>query len=177
MFVPEFFKTIEATGLSSWTRESTYGFYYVLLVHTAGLALLVGASFFIDLRLLGVAEKIPLKALKSFYGFIWTGLVISALSGGLLVVSYPTKTLTNLIFYFKMVFIVIGMMIMQRIYHKVLMREDMDVVETGKRLAKYSLIMWFITLTAGRLLAYTAKYLVYGTEVSWNAVHFLQSYL
>ena len=41
---PQFLEAIEATGFSTWLRESEspFAFYFILLFHTFGLALLVG---------------------------------------------------------------------------------------------------------------------------------------
>ena len=66
MAPPLFLQTIEDTGFSTWLRESEspFAFYFILLFHTFGLALLVGANLVVDLRLLGVARGIPLAPLK-----------------------------------------------------------------------------------------------------------------
>ena len=58
--VPLFLNTLEQSGLSTWLRESdsVFGFYFILAVHTIGLALVVGPNAAIDLRLLGVAPDI-----------------------------------------------------------------------------------------------------------------------
>jgi len=42
--LPEIFNTIEQSAISVWIRDtdSLFGFYFILLFHTIGLALLVG---------------------------------------------------------------------------------------------------------------------------------------
>ena len=54
MAVPEFFGAIERSGLSTWIRESPslFAFYFILLLHTVGLSLVVGANVVVDLRTL-----------------------------------------------------------------------------------------------------------------------------
>jgi hypothetical protein len=54
MAVPEFFLTIEESALSLWVRDNP--FWAILTIHAIGMALLVGASMVIALRLLGVAR-------------------------------------------------------------------------------------------------------------------------
>ena len=56
-------EAIEASGISTWVRESRSLFAYpmVLTLHTFGLAVIVGSSAVVDLRLLGFAAHIPLK--------------------------------------------------------------------------------------------------------------------
>src|SRR5207253_7806006 len=100
-------QTIEESGLSTWLRESEspFAFYFVLLFHTFGLALLVGANTVIDLRILGVAREISLAPLKRLFRIMWIGFGINALTGVLLIIAYPTKALTNPVFYLKLTFI------------------------------------------------------------------------
>src|SRR5207249_12159381 len=69
--------------------ESPFAFYFVLLFHTFGLALLVGANAVVDLRLLGIEREIPLTPLKRLFGIMWAGFAINAASGVLLLIAYP----------------------------------------------------------------------------------------
>src|SRR5580700_60925 len=88
--LPLFLRTIEGTSFSTWMRESEspFVFYFILFVHTVGLALLVGANAVIDLRLLGVAREIPLSPLKRLFGLMWLGFWINVTSGILLLFAY-----------------------------------------------------------------------------------------
>jgi hypothetical protein len=163
---PLFLQTIEDTGFSTWLRESEspFAFYFILLFHTFGLALLVGANMIVDLRLLGVARAVPIAPLKKLFPIMWTGFAINAVTGILLVIAYPTKSLTNLDFYVKLSVIGFAIWVMQRLKTQVF--EDPGLSESemtarGAALAKWSLFLWFGAITAGRLLAYTYKYLTY----------------
>jgi hypothetical protein len=163
---PLFLQTIEETSFSTWLRESEspFAFYFILLFHTFGLALLVGANTVVDLRLLGVARGIPLAPLKRLFGIMWIGFAINAVTGVLLVIAYPTKSLTNIDFYIKLTLIGFAVWVMQRLKSRVF--EDSSLSEEtmtarGLALAKWSLFLWFGAITAGRLLAYTYKYLTF----------------
>lgn len=167
MAVPQFFQTIEQTSLSTWLRDSTsfFGFYFILLFHTIGLSLLVGANAVIDLRILGVAPGVPLKPLKGLFGIMWTGLAINLTSGLLLLTAYPTKALTNPVFYAKLAFIALGVITAVRIYKHVFGDASMSeaaMITRGKTMAIFSLIFWIAAISAGRLLSETATYLIYG---------------
>jgi len=163
---PLFLQTIEETGFSTWLRESEspFAFYFILLFHTFGLALLVGANVVVDLRLLGIARGIPLAPLQRLFRIMWIGFAINAVTGVFLVIAYPTKSLTNWDFYLKLAVIGLAVWVMQRL--KAVVFEDTslseaDMMARGAALAKWSLILWFGAITAGRLLAYTYKYLTY----------------
>ena len=166
MAPPLFMQTIEETGFSTWLRESEspFAFYFILLFHTFGLALLVGANVVVDLRLLGVARAVPLAPLKRLFRIMWIGFAMNAITGVLLVIAYPTKTLTNLDFYIKLTFIGFAVWVMQNLKTRVFEDSSLSEAEMtarGATLAKWSLVLWFGAITAGRLLAYTYKYLTF----------------
>ena len=167
MAVPLIFDTIEKSGLSIWLRESdsVFAFYFVLLFHTFGLALLVGANTVMDLRLLGLPSGLPLKPLNRLFRIMWMGFTINLISGIFLLIAYPTKALTNPVFYVKLSVIATALIILAKIKSRVF--DDPSLSEEarmarGATLAKVSLVLWIVAITCGRLLAYTYTYLLYG---------------
>lgn len=163
--VPEFFNTIEQSAFSTWIRESPslFAFYFILLFHTVGLSLVVGANAVVDLRILGVAPALPLKPLKQLFAIGWTGLGINILTGILLLIAYPTKALTNPVFYFKLLFITLAVIFMRRmnLLFKDASLSDSSVIAKGRFVAVLSLTFWVCAISAGRLLSETYKYLNY----------------
>jgi hypothetical protein len=118
-----------------------------------------------DLRLLGVAHEIPLPSLRSWFNLMWLGLGINVASGIFLVLAYPSKAFTNPDFYIKLTLVAFAVWTVQRIKSQVF--DDSSVSEAarlarGRMLAVWSLALWTSVMTAGRLLAYTCSYLVYG---------------
>jgi hypothetical protein len=163
---PLFLQTIEDTGFSTWLRESEspFAFYFILLFHTFGLALLVGANAVVDLRLLGVARAMPLAPLKRLFRIMWIGFAMNAVTGVLLVIAYPTKSLTNPDFYAKLTIIGFAIWVMRSLKTRVFEDSSLneaEMMQRGATLAKWSLALWFGAITAGRLLAYTYKYLTF----------------
>jgi hypothetical protein len=165
LVVPAFFNTIEQSDFSTWIRESPsfFAFYFILLFHTIGLALVVGSNAVLDLRILGVASSLPLKPLKRLFAIGWTGLGINIATGVLLLIGYPTKALTNPIFYFKLSFIALAVVFMfrlKRLFDDASLSDD-TVIARGKSVAVLSLTFWVCAISAGRLLSETYKYLNY----------------
>src|SRR3989440_1976635 len=167
MAVPLFLNTLEQSGLSTWLRESEslFGFYFILVFHTIGLALVVGPNTAIDLRLLGFAPEVPLPPLKSWFNLMWLGLTINVISGIFLVLAYPSKAFTNPDFYFKLTLVGFAVWNLRRM--KMLVFDDPTLSDggmllKGRTLAIWSLVLWAGVITAGRLLAYTCSYIVYG---------------
>jgi len=165
--VPEIFNTIEQSGLSRWLRESQslFGFYFILLFHTFGMALVVGANAVVDLRILGIAPGLPLHPLKKLFGIMWTGLAINVTTGLLLLTAYPTKALTNPDFYVKLSFIGLAVFTMRKMSIQVFGDDGLSetaMIAKGKLMAKLSLIFWIGAVGAGRLLSETSRYFFYG---------------
>jgi hypothetical protein len=165
--VPEIFNTIEQTALSTWLRESTsvFGFYFILLFHTIGMSLVVGASAVVDLRILGIASALPLKPLKRLFAIMWVGLAINVTTGLFLLTAYPTKALTNPDFYIKLSFIGLAVFTMRRMSIKVFDDASLDeiaMIAKGRAMAAWSLVFWIGAVSAGRLLSETSKYVLYG---------------
>jgi hypothetical protein len=163
---PLFLRTIEESGLSTWLRESEspFAFYFFLLFHTFGLALLVGANTVVDLRLLGIEREIPLAPLKRLFGVMWLGITLSAASGVMLLIAYPTKAFTNPVFYTKLVLIGLAVWVVTQLNSRVFDDASLDeaaMMARGRTLAKWSLFLWVAAITCGRLLAYTYKYLTF----------------
>ena len=166
MALPLFLRSIEESSFSTWLREteSPFGFYFVLLFHTFGLALLVGANALVDLRLLGFSQSIPLAPLKRFFRIMWIGFGINAATGVVLLISYPTKAFTNPVFYAKLIMIGSAIWILTKLQKEVFSDTtvtEADMMARGASLAKWSLALWIGAISAGRLLAYTFKYVLY----------------
>ena len=153
-----FLAGLEATGLSRWIRESTsvFAFPSILTIHTIGMGFVAGLNAAVDLRILGVAPAVPLLEMRRFFPFMWLAFWLNFVSGILLLIGYPTKALTNPLFYVKLAFIALAVVVLRR------MREPVargDLGARARRLAVWSLVSWTGAITAGRFLAYTYKYL------------------
>jgi hypothetical protein len=144
--------------------DSVFGFYFILFLHTVGLALLVGSNTVVDLRLLGMGREIPIAPLKRFFSIMWLGFLLNVTSGVLLLWAYPTKALTNPDFYIKLTLITLAVWTMYRIKTKVFDDSSLNeaaMMAKGATLAKWSLCFWAGAITAGRLLAYTYRYVTF----------------
>ena len=152
------FVWLEATPLSTWLRESPslWAFPFVLILHTVGLAFFVGTNVAWDVRVLGFSLGIPLEALRRYFLVMWAGFWINAFSGVLLLIAYPTKALTNPLFYAKLALIAFGIVLAFRIRREVSgLAARADAPPTARMLAAVSLVCWIAVIFAGRLLAYT----------------------
>ncbi len=162
-----FLAFIEHSALAEWVRgsESLFAFPGIITVHAIGMAFLAGGSTAIDLRILGVAPGISLRAIASFLPVLWTAFALNAMSGTLLLIAYPTKALTNPLFYLKLGLIALGVGLVYRIGSTVLRvpdAEKMSLSPRARRLAVASIATWVALILAGRFLAYTHKWELLG---------------
>jgi hypothetical protein len=155
----EFLQWLEQTSLSTWVRESPspWAYAFVLLLHTIGMALVVGISGGINLRILGFAPSLPVAPLEKFFPLFWVGFWLSAVTGAILAMQDATTKLINLDFYVKMVFVALALINLRMIRTRVFRDPGLDKVpfsRNTKFLAVSSLFFWLGAITTGRLLAY-----------------------
>jgi hypothetical protein len=152
-----YFAWLESTALSLWVVESPslFAFPGILAIHTVGLGLLAGLNAALDLRLLGVARSVPPAAFARFLPVMWFGLWANVLSGVALLIAYPTKALTNPVFYLKLGLIAVALGILRVQLGAI--RSGPAVESRTRVLAAVSLVVWAGAITAGRLLAYTCS--------------------
>ena len=155
----EFLSKLEQLPFLIWVRESgsIWGYPTILFMHTVGMAMVAGLSGAIDLRILGLSPKTPIKPLERILPLIWLGFGINLVSGSILLIADATTKLTNLDFYVKMIFVFGGVAVLYVMRRKVFGSSELDqspLPASAKRLAWLSLVCWIGAITAGRLLAY-----------------------
>jgi hypothetical protein len=172
---------LETTPLHNWIIESPslFAFPGILALHAIGMGFAAGLSAAIDLRLLGVAPRVPVVEMRRFLPILWAGFWLNAASGILLLIGYPTKALTNPVFYLKLTLIAIAMVLVGRIGRH--LRAVADGAAAGvlaprhlRRVAGIQLACWAGAVTAGRLLAYTYTRLT-ATENISAMIHLLHA--
>jgi hypothetical protein len=158
--VHEWLVWLESTALSTWVRESgsLWAYPMVLTAHTVGMSLLVGASAVIDLRLLGVAPRVPLGPLAVVFRALWTGAAMSLVSGLLLFGADASTKGATTVFFVKLAFIAGGVLVawrLTRVFTTGGAPADLTISPGRTRLlAVLSLLLWTAAITAGRFMAY-----------------------
>jgi hypothetical protein len=155
----EFLISVENTALATWIRESPslLAYPFVLFLHAAGLALVVGFNTALDLRILGVGSDIPIAPMGKFFPVMVAGFWINAVSGTCLLMADATRMLTNPLFYTKLALILLAVVNLVLLRLEVLRDPYVDkkpLRMKAKILAVTSLLLWIGAITAGRLTAY-----------------------
>ena len=151
----DFLATIEGLPISTWLRESNSIWAYptMLTLHTLGLALLVGASAALDLRVLGWGQALALADLRPLFRWMWIGFWINALSGVVLLAADATTKAAAPMFLIKLGLVAVGVVVMAAQRREVF-APSAAVTPAAKSLALASLTVWFVAIAAGRLMAY-----------------------
>ena len=153
-----FFERLQNSAFTEWFlgSPSIWAYPTVLTLHTVGMAILVGASFVVNLRVLQVSGLIPLHRLRPLYRFIWIGFTINLASGLVLFVTEAADRVVDRVFYIKLTSIAVALTL-----GAVVKRLAIDPTETplvasagARSLAAASLGMWTVAIVAGRLMAY-----------------------
>lgn len=120
------------------------------------MAVLVGASYVLDLRLLGVGRNVPLSQYRWVFPTLAVGLVINIVTGILLFIKNPTTWGTAIPFLIKMGLVIgsVATLVPMRALVLGSDAEQRDVSSNMRLLAIGSILVWTGAVTAGRLLAY-----------------------
>lgn len=157
--VLQLLEAIENSAYPTFVRESPslWAYTLVLSLHAMGLAVVVGLSSAVALRLLGFARNIPLAPLGRLFPFMYVGFWINALSGLALLAASATGMLTNPLFYAKLVFVAGGVLVLRVLRHTVFteaLASGGQAPPPARKLAIASLACWGLAIVAGRLTAY-----------------------
>jgi hypothetical protein len=158
----DFILRLQHTAAMDWFRESgsLVGYPLVLFLHTLGLGTVAGLSGALDLRVLGVAPRIPLSSLTRFFPVIWTAFLVTAASGLVLLIAEAEAKLRSPVFWFKMLFLALALVNLKLLKGRVFSDPQADtkpLASQAKLLAATSLLLWVAVTTAGRLMAYLEK--------------------
>lgn len=158
----ELLQALEASAFSTVLRESTSVWAYptVLMLHTVGLALLVGLNAALDLRLLGVGRGVPLDALDTWFPVMWIGFWLNLVTGVMLFATDPIRLGTTTIFFSKLAIVVAAVVLIP------LLRRGVSRAAAGparpippvvRAFAVVSLLLWAAAIVTGRLMAYVSE--------------------
>ena len=88
--------------------RSAWGWPIAESLHFLGLCMLVGCIGTFDLRLLGVARRVPIATVHRFIPWGIAGFAINATTGALFLLTEPDQYIYNVSFHLKLLFLTIG---------------------------------------------------------------------
>jgi hypothetical protein len=122
------------------------------------MAILVGLALMINFRVLGLASKVPLTALKTMFRIAWVGLVINVVSGTMLFVANADAFFESTPFWLKISLLVIAVTLLMMLSRRIPDADEsaQDYVPTPqvRWIAFLSSLAFFGVIVFGRLIAY-----------------------
>ena len=153
----ELMRSIDGTALGHTMLASRWLFALMEVLHFVGLALLSAGIAAFDLRVLGVAPRLPIASVHRFVLLSLAGFAFTALSGVLFFVADPVRYGTNPIFMVKMALIAlagINALRFERLWTGRWRHLPVGAVlpPAAKLLCAGSLLLWTAVIVTGRVL-------------------------
>jgi len=132
----------------------------VEIVHILGFVVVVGAAFFFDLRLLGLARAVPVTALAShLLSWARAGFAVVVPTGLMMFTAHATEMASNPLFRVKLLLIAAGVLNAAAFHQWPFKSVDgwnvgASAPGWAKATALISLVCWSAAIACGRLLAY-----------------------
>lgn len=150
-----FLESLQDSAFTNWFlgSDSIWAYPTVLTLHTVGMAILVGASFVVHLRVLNVGAGVPLARFTAMYRFIWLGFGVNLVSGLILFVTEAADRAVDPVFYIKLGAIALALWLGMKV-KRGLSDASLRPSARTRRFAAASLGLWTVAIVAGRLMAY-----------------------
>lgn len=159
-------ETLANSPYALWMVTSKWAYPTFLTAHGLGMAVVVGLTLMISLRVLGFPSQVPLAPYARTVPLGIVGFVVNALSGAALFFGDPVTLAGNPAFIVKLVIIAIGLVLLRQFYVRTLKRAvacaqggqgEYQPSAGDKGLAIAAVLLWLVAvIVSGRLIAYLA---------------------
>ena len=158
----EFSKWLAATEVSHLIQTTTWIIPTLQIIHILCVAAVFSAAILVDLRIWRLIERdepLPDMA-RRFLPTIWPVLLILLVTGSLLIVGEPRRSLLNSTFYLKMALLAVTILLTAGLQRSLssspnFWDRDRRRRMAGRFAATVSILVWCGILFAGRWIAYT----------------------
>ena len=158
----EFCSWLAATSLSHTIQVTGWIIPALQTIHILSVALVFSSAILVDLRIWRLLERdVPLpEVAQRFLPAIWPVLLILLITGSLLIVGEPRRSLLNSTFYLKMALLAVAIMLTAGLQRSISSSPNSWDKDRGRQLAARfaataSIAVWCGILFAGRWIAYT----------------------
>lgn len=150
---------VEQTAVAVAMRQETWLYPAVEILHIWGFVVLAGSVAMLDLRVLGLSPRLPVRALaRHLLPWTWGALLVIVPTGMLMFAAHASDFVSNRAFVAKML-LIFGAGINAALFHLGPFRAAGDwgtaaPPAAAKLHAALSLLIWMGVIACGRLLAY-----------------------
>ena len=158
----ELSKWLAATSLSHTIQTVGWIIPTLQTIHILCVAVVFSSAILVDFRVLRLFERdVPLAQIsRRFLLPIWPVLLVLLVTGSLLIIGEPRRSLLNSTFYLKMALLLVALLLTLGLQRSIASSpgfwdKDRGRRMAGKALATLSIAVWCGILFAGRWIAYT----------------------
>jgi hypothetical protein len=158
----EFSRWLAATPLSHVIQTTKWVIPTLQTVHILSVAVVFSSAVLVDLRLWRLLNRdLPLpEVARRFLPTIWPVLLVLLITGSLLIIGEPRRSLLNSTFYLKMALLAVAIVFTAWLQWTLSSSPNFWDKNRGRRMAgqlaaTLSIVVWCGILFAGRWIAYT----------------------
>jgi hypothetical protein len=158
----EFSKWLAATPFSHIIQTTKWVIPALQTIHILSVAVVFSSAVLVDLRLWRLLNRdVPLpEVARRFLPTIWPVLLVLLITGGLLIIGEPKRSLLNSAFYLKMALLAVAIVLTAWLQWSLSSSPNFWDKDRGRRMAgqlaaTLSILVWCGILFAGRWIAYT----------------------
>jgi len=158
----DFCKWLASTPVSHTIQTTGWIIPTLQTIHILGVAVIFSSAILVDLRIWRLLQRdVPLPDVaRRFLPAIWPVLLILLITGSLLVIGEPRRSLLNVTFYLKMTLLVLAVTLTVALQWSLSSAPEFWEKDRGRRMvgqlaATVSILVWCSILFAGRWIAYT----------------------
>lgn len=159
MDVHSFSDRLSETAFSQTIQVTSWAIPAIQTVHILALSVLFGCALVLALRFMrrGLTGE-PLRGLSARMApAIWWLLLLLLVSGSLLIIAEPGRTLTNPVFFLKMTLLAVTAGL--TLWLSIAARRDLQLPSAlHATAAACTLLLWAAIMVAGRFIAYVESY-------------------
>jgi hypothetical protein len=158
----EFSKWLAATPLSHIIQTAKWVIPALQTIHILSVAVVFSSAVLVDLRLWRLLNRdvsLP-EVARRFLPTIWPMLLVLLITGSLLIIGEPKRSLLNSAFYLKMALLAAAILLTAWLQWSLSSSPNFWDKDRGRRMAgqlaaTHSILVWCGILFAGRWIAYT----------------------
>jgi hypothetical protein len=158
----EFSRWLAATPLSHLIQTTKWVIPALQTIHILSVAVVFSSAVLVDLRLWRLLNRdVPLPEIaRRFLPTIWPVLLVLLLTGSLLIIGEPKRSLLNSAFYLKMALLAVAIVLTAWLQWSLSSSPNFWDRNRARRIAgqlaaSVSILVWCGILFAGRWIAYT----------------------
>lgn len=150
---------IEGSAFAEYIRVSAFGYPAMITLHSLGMAIMIGLSVVLSLRVLGLFSELPYPSLHRLLKVAWIGFIINFISGSALFAAQATMFIEDTQFLIKMTCVILGAILVGVLQGYVKAGAEGWSASSpppmaARAIAAGAIVCWTVGMVTGRLIAY-----------------------